>query len=105
MRDSDRDVAAQFASKVRLRFPEAKIWLFGSRARGEASPESDMDACVLLGTKDAQKESEIQRIAWETGFDNGLVVTALCYSGDEFFHGPRTSSPLTKSILAEGIPL
>ena len=28
--------------------PQAEVWLFGSRARGEAGPDSDIDLLVIL---------------------------------------------------------
>lgn len=35
MEDSDRRVLETFAARVRERFPAARVWAFGSRARGE----------------------------------------------------------------------
>jgi hypothetical protein len=36
-------------------------------------------------------------------FAHGLVITALCYSEEEFTQGPRVSSPLVHNILNEGV--
>jgi predicted nucleotidyltransferase len=36
MKPSDRKILKQFAERVRAIFPEARIWAFGSRARGDA---------------------------------------------------------------------
>lgn len=47
-----RDIAASCA-----RHPEVRAaWVFGSVARGEASPESDLDVAVLLPADDASPE-------------------------------------------------
>lgn len=40
--------AALLASRIRVRFPEAEVWLFGSLARGRARRGSDIDPAVVL---------------------------------------------------------
>jgi hypothetical protein len=41
----DRQILDLFATRVREHFPEARIWAFGSRARGDATWESDLGPC------------------------------------------------------------
>jgi uncharacterized protein len=45
MTKRDRSILEIFAARVRQHFPEARIWAFGSRARGDATWESDLDVC------------------------------------------------------------
>ena len=103
MRESDSIILRQFVSRVRRLFPEARIWAFGSRARGEASSESDFDVCIVIPDADGDGKGRVQRIAWEVGFEHGLVITALCYDEAEFTQGPRAASPLVRTILREGV--
>ncbi|MBI4591297.1 MAG: nucleotidyltransferase domain-containing protein [Candidatus Rokubacteria bacterium] len=37
------------------------VILFGSRARGDASPESDFDVCLVLGVESASKLAGVQK--------------------------------------------
>ena len=103
LRESDRMILDEFAGRVRRLFPEARIWAFGSRARGDAEPDSDFDICVVINKADREERHQVQDIAWEVGFEHGLVIVALCYSEKEFTTGPRTASPLVKNILLEGV--
>ena len=48
----DSQILETFATQVRQHFPEARIWAFGSRARGEGTWESDLDVCVVLDRHD-----------------------------------------------------
>jgi predicted nucleotidyltransferase len=46
--DQDRRILDKFSREIRKRFPDAKIWAFGSRSRGTAEWDSDFDVCVVL---------------------------------------------------------
>jgi len=52
MSAQDSQILETFATRVRHHFPEARIWAFGSRARGEGTWESDLDVCVVLNRHD-----------------------------------------------------
>jgi predicted nucleotidyltransferase len=105
MSQRDCEVLETFARRVRERYPQARIWAFGSRARGDAGAASDFDVCVVLEQKSAADEALLQHIAWEVAFDNGLVFNTLVFTSDELENGPMSESTLKKNILREGIPV
>ncbi|HAO21813.1 MAG TPA: nucleotidyltransferase domain-containing protein, partial [Desulfobacteraceae bacterium] len=47
MTKEDSSILSVFASSVRNRYPEARIWAFGSRVTGSYTHESDLDVCVV----------------------------------------------------------
>ena len=103
MVDHDRQVLDRLALRIRERFPTARIWAFGSRARGTDTSESDLDVCVVLERMDEAVDRVVMEIAWEVGFDSDLVISTVTYSRDEFERGPLSESPLVRSILRQGI--
>ena len=103
MTERDRQILKEFSAKLRQQFPEAKIWAFGSRARGDAQPDSDLDICVVVETLDRAGWKAISQIAWEIGFENDLLITTVKYSRQQFESGPYSASPLIKNVLQEGI--
>lgn len=99
----DKDVFALFAFQVRERFPGARIWAFGSKVRGNATEESDLDVCVVVESLDEAIDQAIMDIAWEIGFENDVIISTVTYSQQEFDQGPCSESPLVQNILRAGM--
>jgi predicted nucleotidyltransferase len=99
----DRHILDLFAARVRERFTDADVWAFGSRARGDATRESDLDVCVVDDHLTHADDYTIGDIAWEVGFEYGLVIIPICFSREAFERGPMSASTLVANILREGI--
>jgi predicted nucleotidyltransferase len=81
-----------------------KVVLFGSWARGDAHPESDIDLLVVLDRVDSVWE-ELRRmddVLWRHSFENETVVTALPVTEAEAEHPQR---PVLIRAQAEGRPV
>lgn len=104
MKQEDKKVLQEFAERIRAVFPDARLWAFGSRARGTAQWDSDFDVCIVLEKVDEDVDSVIRRIAWEVGFDNDRVITTVVIEKKDFEIGPMSESTLVSNILREGIP-
>ena len=99
----DEKIFSQFAAEVRKKFPAAKIWAYGSRVRGDATVESDLDVCVVVDKLDDASDSAIMQIAWQIGFENDVIISTVTYSREEFEDGPCSESGLVQNILIYGI--
>ena len=103
MDESDRRILEAFARRVRERFRGARVWAFGSRARGEGQWDSDFDMCVVLDELDAAADQALSEVAWEVGFAHDRVITVIPFSRDQFERGPFSESTLVETIQREGI--
>jgi uncharacterized protein len=99
----DRRILDEFCRRVRERFPDARIWVFGSRARGNASWDSDFDTCIVLTHVDEEAIRWIRSIAWQVGFGNERVITTVILDAEQFEKGPMSESTLVGNILQDGI--
>ena len=103
MTERDQRIFAIFAAQVRQHFPAARIWAFGSRARGDATWESDLDICVVLEKLTREDCDAIGHIAWEVGFEYEMLIMPICFTNEEFERGPMSESTLVMNILREGV--
>ena len=103
MKTSDKAILDEFAATVRRRHAEAKLWAFGSRARGTGQADSDLDVCVVLDHVDGETRKAISHCAWEVGFEHDVLITTIVFSKDMFEHGPPSASPLVKGIRQDGV--
>jgi hypothetical protein len=99
----DQGILTEFASKIRTHYPGASVLAFGSRARGDAQADSDMDICVVVDGLDRTIWQSISDIAWEVGFQHDILITTVKFSRQQFEKSPCVASPLIHNILTEGI--
>lgn len=103
MSKEDRKILNQFFARVHERFSDARVWAFGSRARGDATWDSDFDVFVVLSKVNQKAERWIRDIAWEVGFENERVITTVLIDKEQFESGPMSESTIVANILREGI--
>ena len=85
--------------------PGGQIWLYGSRARGDAHADSDWDVLILIDGFKATGE-DFDRFAYpfvDYGWSVGEQIHPLIYSYIDW--EKRSFTPFYKNVQAEGISL
>ncbi|XP_046600361.1 uncharacterized protein LOC107217756 isoform X2 [Neodiprion lecontei] len=75
---------------VKVKFPEAKAYPFGSRVSGLGFPESDIDVFLDCGTYDGKKTSKTYQIDIISSVENCLRVNEESWEIDEILVSTRT---------------
>jgi len=98
-----RPVLAALQQTLAERLGQApRLILFGSYARGQATPWSDVDVCAVLPRWDADTLEAALDVAWEVGFEHGLIISLIPMTEDEW---ETAWLPLAQTLRREGIVL
>ena len=87
------------------RYPIIDFRLYGSKARGEVSQDSDLDVMIELPDYDRAIVEEIDDIVYRINLEHDVFISALVFGKDELEEGPMSESPIYKVIQREGVPL
>jgi len=84
----------------------AKVILFGSRARGDARPDSDWDILILSNqhTISPELEKTFFHNLLDIELDTGNIISTFVYSFDDW-NTKYLFSSFYKSVTTEGIGL
>lgn len=84
--------------------PSAQIILYGSRARGQAMPDSDMDALVLLDQTPSSIVSDaIRDKIYDIGLEADIVISVIIRGRQQWESPLSQATPYYKNIQREGI--
>ncbi len=91
---------SEMVSKIVKHFHPEKIIIFGSRAWGEPTEESDLDILVVMDVNGSpiRKASEISRIARPRFLPMDIIVR----TSDEIEHRIRMGDPFIRRIMNRG---
>lgn len=103
MEKKQLEILREFADKIRGRYPRAMIFAFGSHAKGTATPESDLDICVVLPHMKPEDRIAVSDIAWEAGLEHDLHLSTVVVSQKDFEQGPLSVSPFIEAVRNEGV--
>ena len=81
------------------------VKLFGSHARGKATPDSDIDMFVLVRELTGEIGIQISDIAFETNLTFDLLISPIVYGENEFHNPILQETPFLQKIEQEGIPV
>ena len=79
--------------------------LFGSKARGEAHSESDIDVMIEIADSNSEIEAQIYEVIFKINLQNDSFISAVIFSRKELQEGPLAESPLYKIVQKEGVPI
>ena len=100
------EVVNQVSQAIRQVAPQATAILYGSQARGEARPDSDIDVLILLdGDKmTLQREMEVTSPLYEIEWKTGVLVSPTVMLRRQWENMPF-KTPFYINVMNEGIKI
>jgi predicted nucleotidyltransferase len=103
--ETDRQIVREFQRRLAAIASVLDLRVFGSRARGDAAPDSDLDVFVELEACTPELRRRISEIAWEVGFEMDRVISTVVTTRAELELGAMGANPLALNVAREGIRL
>lgn len=101
-----REVLHKIKASIKKEAPDAKVYLFGSRARGDNKPNSDWDILILVENEKVTNEidDKFRQYLYDIELDIGQIISLLIYP-KQYWKKYLKYSPLYENILNEGVLL
>ena len=103
MENNEKNILAQIKKIVKEKDPSAKIYLYGSRSRGNAKSESDWDLLILLNRDEISLdlEREITYPLYDLEFETGEIISPMLYTENEW-NTKYSITPFYRNVMREG---
>ena len=101
----DSLIAQQLKSRLSQITQIEQLVIFGSRARGNADRESDMDVFIEVPALTPDLRRSISEIAWEVGLENDLLISTLVATPEDIQDGLLGANPILRAIEKEGVSI
>jgi predicted nucleotidyltransferase len=104
---TERKALVEFIHRLRERLDGSlrSVYLFGSRARGEGTPGSDLDLLIVVDSEDWRVHKQIRYLAADICLAYDLELSPRVWSARHLQEMDRLQGHLYRSIQRDGISL
>jgi predicted nucleotidyltransferase len=82
-----------------------RLLIYGSKARGEAVPDSDLDVLLIVRNEAAKRKKDLQWTGHMLAATSDAVPSIMVYTEDEWEHRRRSRSPFRVNVERDAVPV
>jgi predicted nucleotidyltransferase len=97
LREYRTALAAEHPGAVR------RLLVYGSKARGSAGPQSDLDILLIVGNEASRRKRELRRIGYMLAAASSAVPSILAYTEDEWASRAGAGSAFRHAVERDGV--
>ena len=106
LKDNEREAIREATRTLKEKFPVKEVILFGSKARGDDDPESDIDLLLLTTRPIHWKERHsIVEALFDIEMKYDVVISIIVNSVNDWQTGLSSLLPIHEEITQEGIAI
>lgn len=99
----ERNAIESLKNMISSKYNLCEFILYGSKATGSDTEESDIDIMVELEEEGRDVRWDIYNMTAEVNMDFGCVISPILFSRRELEDGPMEESPIYKRVIKEGV--
>jgi predicted nucleotidyltransferase len=107
MNEKDRALILEFKRRLPLNMKHhlRRIIVFGSRIRGEATGDSDLDVIALVDDKTPETEKKLEDIIYQVMWDHDFkpIISLKVLAEAQFYHAIKKGFSFYKNVEREGV--
>jgi predicted nucleotidyltransferase len=83
----------------------ARMVIYGSKARGDDHPDSDLDVLLIVMNEAAHLKRQLRRIGYELAATSDAVPSILAYTQDEWESRRESGSLFQQAVERDAVPV
>jgi predicted nucleotidyltransferase len=80
-----------------------RMVIYGSKARGEAHPDSDVDVLLIVKNDAGHLKRPLRRIGYELAATSEAVPSLLAYTQEEWENRKQRGSPFQQAVERDAV--
>ena len=107
MNKNQREALSRYLEILRQEYKDqiSKVILFGSLARGESDPESDIDLLIVITNGDQKLKDEISMACFDIILETNVILSPLVMDRETYEWHKNYRDPLYNNIQKDGLDL
>jgi predicted nucleotidyltransferase len=82
-----------------------EMYLFGSKARGDFTPDSDLDLLIVLEADDWEAKDKVRFVAADISLEYDVLINTHILSQARWEEMARQQATLWREVQRDGVPL